>query len=136
MSSVLILLLFLAIAAPALVAFVRRDLGWKTGGFYGAVAAGLLAWHVGFSIGEMPDAAALAKARAGGPALQGSRCEQVLSTAEQGRLVLDRRNPNRLVVAAALWTQLPEEVRTAITQCADTIRPADQRERPVEIVTR
>jgi hypothetical protein len=109
--------------------------GW-TGGFYGAVAAGLLAWHVGFGIGEIPDAAAIAKARAGGPAVQGSRCEQVLATAEQGRLVLDRRNPNRLVVSAALWPQLPEEVRTAISQCADTIRPADQRERPVEVVTR
>jgi outer membrane lipoprotein SlyB len=136
MSSALVLLLFLLLAAPALLAFVRRDLGWWTGGFYGAVAAGLLAWHVGFGMGEIPDAAAIAKARAGGPAVQGSRCEQILATAEQGRLVLDRRNPNRLVVSAALWTQLPEEVRTAISQCADTIRPADQRERPVEVVTR
>ncbi|HEX8191436.1 MAG TPA: hypothetical protein VF552_00910 [Allosphingosinicella sp.] len=136
MSTILILLLFLLLAAPALVAFFRRDLGWKTGGFYGAVAAALLAWHVGFGMNEIPDAAALAKARASGPAVQGSRCEQVLATAEQGRVVLERRDPNRLVVSGALWTQLPEEVRTALTQCADTIRPADQRERPVEVVTR
>ncbi|HZF94064.1 MAG TPA: hypothetical protein VEZ20_04235 [Allosphingosinicella sp.] len=136
MSSALVLLLFLLLAAPAVLAFVRRDLGWITGGFYGAVAAGLLAWHVGFAIDEIPDAAAIAKARAGGAGVQGSRCEQVLATAEQGRVVLDRRNPNRLVVSAALWPQLPEEVRTALSQCADTIRPADQRERPVEVVQR
>jgi hypothetical protein len=136
MSSVIVLLLFLVLAAPALVAFVRRELGWVTGGFYGAVVAGLLAWHVGFSIGPIPDAASIARARAAGPAVSGSRCEQVLATAEQGRVVLDRRDPNRLVVAAALWQQLPEEVRAALTECADTVRPADQRERPVEIVTR
>lgn len=136
MTSALILLLFLLLAAPALIAFLRRDLGRVTGGFYAAAAAGLLAWHVGFAIDALPDAAAIAKARAGSLAVQGSRCEQVLATAEQGRLVLDRRNPNRLVVSASLWPQLPEEVRTALTQCADTIRPADQRERPVEVVQR
>jgi hypothetical protein len=136
MSSVLVLLLFLLLAAPAIVAFVRRDVGLKTGGFYVAVVAALLAWHVGIEIGEIPDSAALDKARAGSSAIQGSRCEQVLTTAEQGRLILDRRDPNRLVVSASLWPQLPEEVRTALTQCADTIRPGDQREQPVEIITR
>jgi hypothetical protein len=136
MSSILVLFLFLLLAAPAAVAFVRRDFGWMTGGFYAAVMIGLLAWHVGFRIGEMPDAAALAKARGGNAAVEGSRCEQVLATAEQGRVVLDRRDPNKLVVSAGLWPQLPEQIRTALTECANTARPADRRDRPVEIVTR
>jgi hypothetical protein len=134
MSSAIILLLFLILAAPALIAFVRRDLGWKTGGFYGLVAAALLAWHVGFSVGPMPDAAAITRGNVG--IGDGSRCEQVLATAERGRIVLDRRNPDRLVVAAALWQQLPEEVRAAIAECAGVVRPADRRETPVEVVPR
>ena len=134
MSSALILGLFLLLAAPAIVGFFRRDLGWKTGAFYVAVLAGLLAWHVGFKIGAMPDPRTLAKAPVG--IVDSSRCEQVLSTAERGRLVLDRRNPNRLVVAAASWQQIPEEVRTAITECASSVRPADRRDTPVEVVPR
>jgi hypothetical protein len=132
MSSALIFGLFLLLAAPALIAYFRRDLGWKTGAFYVAIPAALLAWHVGLSIGPIPDP--LDRAPAG--IIDGSRCEQVLATAERGRVILDRRNPNRLVVAGALWSQLPEEVKAALTQCAGSARPADRRDAPVEVVTR
>jgi hypothetical protein len=134
MSSILILFLFLLIAAPALAAFLRQDIGWKTGAFYGAVAALLLAWHVGFSVGPMPDKSALARAP-GGVADVG-RCEQALRAAQRGGIVVDRSDPNRLVVRAALWQQLPEDVRTALTECANSVRPADRRDQPVEIVNR
>lgn len=135
MSSVLILLLFLLLAAPALYAFWRRDLGYKTGVFYGAVLAGLVAWHLGFSIGEVPSRSELMKARSG-TALEGSRCEQALAAAERGGIVIDRSNPNRLVVNGAIWQQLPQDVRAPLTECANSLRPLDQRERPVEIVER
>jgi hypothetical protein len=135
MSSVLILLLFLLLAAPALYAFWRRDLGWKTGLFYGAVLAGLLVWHLGLSVGTIPSRKDLVAERSGA-ALVGSRCEQALTAAERGNIVLDRSNPNRLVVDGALWPQLPQDVRGALTECADSVRPLDQRERPVELVER
>jgi hypothetical protein len=133
-SAILVLLLFLLIAAPALFAFLRQDLGWKTGGFYALVASALLAWHVGFSVGNVPDVRAIARPPAA--ALEGTRCEQALTAAERGRIVLDRSNPDRLVVSGEVWQQLPDEVRTALTECAGAVRPADKRDAPVEIVTR
>lgn len=134
MSTILILLLFLVIAAPALIAFLRQDLGWMTGAFYAAAAIALLAWHVGFSVGPMPDRTALA--RAPGGVADAGRCEQALAAAERGGIVVDRTDPNRLVVRGALWQQLPDDVRTALTECANSLRPADRREQPVEIVNR
>lgn len=132
MSTILILILFLLLAAPALLALLRQDLGWRTGGFYGAVVAALLAWHVGFAIGPIPSAASLA--RAPGVVLEGSRCEQALQTATQARMIVDRRDPRRLVVNRELWQQMPESVREALTECARTTRPLGQREEPLEVV--
>lgn len=132
MSSILILILFLLIAAPALFALLRQDIGWRTGSFYGAVCAALLAWHVGFTVGEMPSAAALARGTGG--AVEVSRCEQALQTAQQGRLIGDRSNPRRLVVNRELWQQLPEDVREALTECANAVRPPAQRDEPLEVV--
>lgn len=134
MSSVVILLLFLLLAAPALAAFLRQDLGWKTSSFYGLVTMGLLAWHIGFSVGPVPDLRSIARPPVG--ALEGSRCEQALRAAERGQIVLDRSNPDRMVVRGQLWEQLPEDVRRALAECASLIRPADRRGEPVGIVTR
>ncbi|HEX8644461.1 MAG TPA: hypothetical protein VF702_11175 [Allosphingosinicella sp.] len=134
MSTILILLLFLLLAAPALAAFLRRDLGWKTGAFYGAVATALLAWHVGFSVGPMPDRAAFKLGP--GAVLDADRCEQALAAAQRGGIVADRSDPNRLVVRRAIWDQLPDDVRGALTDCANSVRPADRRDQPVEIVNR
>ena len=134
MSSLLILALFVLLAAPAFVAFFRRDLGWKTGAFYTALPAALLAWHVGFATGPMPDMKEIAGAQS--TVLDGDRCAQVLDAAERGRVILDRRNPDRLVVADALWKQLPEEVRTALAECAGSVRPADKQTAPVQVVPR
>ena len=134
MSSVLILLLFVAVGAPAVIAFLRRDLGWRTTGFYAALTLGLVGWHVGFSVGPMPTAATLARAPGGAP--EGSGCEQALETAQRGRIILDRSNPRRLVVARELWDQLPEDIRAALTECASSVRPPELRDEPMEVVNR
>jgi hypothetical protein len=127
-------LLALAIAAPALLAFLRGEVGWRTGGFYGALGAALLAWHVGFAVGPIPDAAALAQPVNGAPS--GNQCEQALTAAERGRIVIDRSNPDRLVVDQRLWAQIPAEMRTALTQCADSLRPQVERDHAIEVVNR
>jgi hypothetical protein len=127
-------LLSLAIAAPALVAFLRGEIGWRTGSFYGILAAALLAWHVGFAVGPMPDARALAQPTADTPSPQ--RCEQVLAVAERAGIILDRSNPSRLVVDPALWAQIPEEARTGLAECAESLRPSDGSGEEFEVVNR
>jgi hypothetical protein len=130
----LVSLLALAVAAPALLAFLRGEVGWRTGSFYGALGAILLAWHVGFAVGPMPDAKALAGPTADAPS--GDRCEQALVAAERGRIILDRSDPDRLVVDPTLWEQIPADMRTALTQCADTVRPVGGRDEEIEVVNR
>jgi hypothetical protein len=119
----LISALVLAVAAPALLAFLRQDVGWRTGTFYGVAVMALLAWHVGFALGPMPTGASLVRPGTPGAAPSGDRCEQALSTAERARIILDRSNPSRLVVSQSLWAQVPEGVRTALVDCAASLRP-------------
>lgn len=127
-------LLALAVAAPALIAYRRGDMGWRTGMFYGALSAVLLAWHVGFSVGPMPERSALARPAADAPG--SDRCTQALDAAQRGGIVLDRSNPARLVVNPSVWDQIPADIRAALTQCAETVRPAGQRDAPIEVVNR
>ena len=127
-------LLALAIAAPALLGYLRGDLGWRTGTFYGALSAVLLAYYVGFSVGPMPDRAAIAGPMAGTPS--SDRCAQALEAAQRGGIILDRSNPGRLVVNPSVWSQIPAEMQTALTQCAETLRPEGGSDTPVEVVNR
>jgi hypothetical protein len=131
----LIAALILAVAAPALLAFLRQDVGWRTGTFYGVLVMALLAWHVGFAVGPMPTGASLMRAGRSPVAPSADGCEQVLSTAERGRIILDRSNPSRLVVSESLWAQIPESVRTALVDCAASLRP-EGASGPVEVVNR
>ena len=61
-------------------------------------------------------------------------CGEVLRVSEQGRLILDRSNPSRLVVSAAIWQRVPQEARQAIVRCAAALRPASAGSGPVEVV--
>lgn len=126
-------LLLVAVAAPALLAFLRQDLGWRTGGFYAALIMALLACYLGFGLGPMPTGASLIRPNAAPPTAD--RCEQAVSTAERARIILDRRNPTRLVVQRALWEQIPEDVRTALVECAESLRPPGT-EGSMEVVNR
>ena len=132
MSTILVLLLFAVLAAPALLAFLRREVGWRTGGFYGAALLLLLGWHVGFALGPMPTRAALSPRAAAAPGA--TQCEQALDTAQRGGIVRDRSDPSRLVVDEDLWGRIPENVRTALAACADSLRPVDGRDEPLEVV--
>jgi len=126
-------LLALAIAAPALIGYLRGDVGWRTGSFYGLLGAGLMAYYVGFSIGPLPDRAAIAGPVGGTPS--SDRCEQALDAAQRGGIILDR-SPTRLVVNPSVWSQIPAEMQTALTQCAETLRPPSGDAGPIEVVNR
>lgn len=60
-------------------------------------------------------------------------CAEVLRVSEQGGLIRDRSNPNRLVVDGSLWGRVPETARSAIVQCAESARP-DEARGPMRIV--
>jgi len=127
-------LLVLVVAAPALLGYLRGDLGWRTGAFYCALSAALLAYYVGFSVGPMPDRAAIAGPIDAAPS--GDRCEQALDAAQRGGIVIDRSNPNRLVVNQSLWDQIPADMRTVLTQCAESLRPEGSSAAPLQVVNR
>ncbi len=62
-------------------------------------------------------------------------CGEVVRISEQGRLILDRTNPRRLVVAQALWSRLPAEVQRSLVECAEAMRPEGTRSGPMRVVT-
>jgi len=63
-------------------------------------------------------------------------CGEVVRISEQGRLILDRSDPRRLVVDQALWARLPQEVQRGLVECAEAMRPAAARTGPMRVVSR
>lgn len=50
------------------------------------------------------------------------QCAEAIRIAEESRIILDRSQPSRLVVQEALWKQLPELARNALTHCVEELR--------------
>ncbi len=63
-------------------------------------------------------------------------CGEVVRISEQGRLILDRSDPRRLVVDRALWPRLPAEVQRGLVECVEAMRPAESRAGPMQVVSR
>ena len=58
-------------------------------------------------------------------------CRQVRGRLKEIGLLLDDSNPKRVLVAGVTWQQLPDSVRTAVTDCFERLAPGED---PVEIV--
>jgi len=58
-------------------------------------------------------------------------CRQVRDRLKEIGLLLDDSNPKRVIVVGATWQQLPDPVRTAVTDCFGRLAPGED---PVEIV--
>jgi hypothetical protein len=134
MASAIILIVFGILAAPAAIALFRQTLGWRTVAFYCVTLVAVFASTIGFKFGPMPDAASFAKAPAG-EQLESSRCEEALTLAERAGVVLDRSG-GRLVVQRNAWAGLPEEVRTALHGCAESVRGPERQGEPVQLIER
>ena len=134
LSLLVILVLLIVFAAPALLALLRKDFGWRTGSFYAATMIVLVAWHVGLSVGPLSATGGLMRPPVG--AVDGTRCEQALTAAERAGIILDRSNPSRLIVRRTIWAEIPEEVRTALAQCVETARPDAAGAGTVEVIER
>jgi hypothetical protein len=132
LSSILIAGGVFAIAlSPAALAAMRPGFGGVAAVFYGIATLAAASFHTGiFSRDLAPhDFGAI-----GSQPTPGDECAEVLQLLQQARVIIDRRDPARLVVARAAWEQLPSAVRDAATFCADRARPEGENIRPLEVV--
>ena len=65
-----------------------------------------------------------------------AQCAQAVSQSEVAGLILDRRNPGRVIVNGRFWNQIPEQAQEALIYCLEQSRARDANSRPVEIVER
>jgi hypothetical protein len=110
--------LYCALALPAVLSLYARA-GLLSLVFYGAAGLALGAHHVGFDVGRARPQVQLG---AGGQFPEGA-CEQALSASQDAGLLLDRRDPARIVVNGSLWQQLPQQVRDVLVGCLGEAAP-------------
>lgn len=124
--------LHVAALGPAALAALRPSFGPFAAGFYALSALIALTLHTGAFTGDQ--LTPYASDRAGRRPNAGDECAEILQLLEQARVILDRRDPSRLVVSQAAWDRLPGAIRDAATQCADRARPEGANIRPLEVV--
>lgn len=83
---------------------------------YGAITLGMVAYQLG--IGGSSPIRAVDTNAARQTNLSPAQCGRILQTLDEARVIVDRRNPARLVVVRALWEQLPRQAQEATLICA------------------
>lgn len=53
----------------------------------------------------------------------GAQCTELIAALDQGRVIVDRRSPPRLIVHRDRWSQLPEEARGIVLDCVQRAWP-------------
>lgn len=129
--------LYLLLAVPALLAFVRPRLGWVAVLSYSVLAGLLVVHYVGFSVGPLPGLteADLRSPVGGESAAPVEQCQQAVQMAERGGLILDRTR-TQVAVRGGMWTQLPKPAQDTLVACLEASRPPGAAEQPLEIVER
>lgn len=133
-SSVLVLLLFVALAAPAALGGVGGVGGRAVTAFYTLLLMGVLAPYASLPASRVTDAPLIAGPS--GQSIENNTCEQALAAAQRNGIVLDRAVPGRLVVNQEYWKMIPENVRQALTECTSQLGGSDGGGAAVEIVER
>jgi len=124
----ILLALFVLIALPGLAAITQPRAGLVAAPCYLAILAAIFLHYLGFTAGgEIP---VVARPVGEVPAL----CTRAIEQAQGGGLILDRSNPARVIVARALWAELPQQARQGLVLCLEMARPSDLQQVPVEIV--
>jgi hypothetical protein len=106
---------------------------------YGVMLTALAVHHTGLSLGGV-DVPTVAAAAPGAAPLSdqneelSQRCSEAVDMAEQGSLIRDKSNPQRVVVDRALWAQLPAFVKETLVLCLERSRPAAQAGTDLEII--
>jgi hypothetical protein len=124
----LVSLLYFALFAPLMIIVLRPSSAKPLGVAYGVLIAGLASYHSGlFEPATLPPG--------GVPEveLNGTNCDELLALLDQAHIIIDRRNPPRLVVAGALWTQLPDDARDAVASCVQRSWPSSAPTAQIEV---
>jgi hypothetical protein len=142
MSTILAILLSFALIvlalAPLVVAYRFPTARVPVALLYAVLLMGLAVYHTGLSFDRIrpPTAAA---AGPGTVSQEGDeelteRCAEALEMAEEGSLIRDKSDPQRLVVDRALWAQVPDFVKETLVLCIERSRPAGQSDAAIEII--
>lgn len=125
MSSVLAILavtgLYAALLAPLLLAVWKSAAALPVAGGYSVLLALTTGYHSGmFTRTILPGDLSTAVAQV----VPNAQCAEVLSLLDRAGAIMERNRPPRLVVAAAAWSQLPEEGQRVIVDCVERSWPS------------
>ncbi len=101
---------------------------------YGVMIMGVIVHHTGLIAG--PTAASQLPPPASLPSVSSRQCREILTLLSENRVILEPPTAERLVVAGAIWIQIPEQVRSQVVSCVEQMRPTGALSRPVEVVER
>ena len=127
-SVILAILLHLAVLVPIALASRPGRVGDAALALCPLLALAVVTWQFGLFGAPRPQVTLGIQDEAG---RSEEACKEVTARLKEGRLLLDDSDPRRVVVAGATWRQLPDSVRTAITDCFAKLAPGEE---PVEIV--
>ena len=116
MSTFLVLAFYLLLALPLALLFFLPKLKWAVGGLYLLLGTGVAAYHLEVAPPDVPRIARPVAAAAGNLAAD-PRCAKALELSQEAGIVLERKTPDRLVVSARYWSQVPPEVQQALVAC-------------------
>ena len=117
MSTFLVLALYLLLALPLVLVFFLPRLKWAAGALYLMLGTGVAAYHLEFSAADLPPIPQPMAAMAADNLAEDPRCAKALELSEQAGIVVERKTPERFVVSARIWTQVPPQVQQALVAC-------------------
>jgi hypothetical protein len=115
---VLVSLLYIVLLAPLAIIVLRPSAVVPLATAYALSIAGIASYHSGLF-----EPATLPPGGVPDMALSGVDCAELLGVLDQASVIVDRRNPPRLVVAEAQWAQLPDDARDAVVACVQRSWP-------------
>lgn len=136
MSPTLVSILLLSVCAIALapiaIAYWRPRLIPPLGWSYGVLMLAIMVYQAGFLPRSLP--VTLQSSVLDSAHMPSGRCAELMELLQRQHVILNSADPARLVVNHELWSQLPQEARDAIVQCAEAARPAGGGGNAMEVV--
>jgi hypothetical protein len=111
-----------AFLLPLALVWRRPAAGTPVAIGYGILVSTLASYHVGlFGAPALPDLDRPEVARA---SLPDGKCAELIELLESNRVIVDRSEPPRLVVADPAWSTLPEVAKASVAECVQRAWPA------------
>ena len=128
--------LILVFLAPLGVAYWKPGARLPVALLYGVLLSGLALYHTGLSFApaRMQPAATAAEPPMAESDELTQRCTEALEMAENGSIIRDRSDLERIVVDRTLWSQMPDFVKEGLVRCLELSGPAGRSGADIEIV--